>query len=185
MKQQFSWPAHLVKSFLLSANFDGSLLLRIMYKHLSQVSETPFHLFHPICLPISTVHPCQMAPASFCSPKPPHVGLSLTIWLHSCLSSNPFCVSQFPYGGSHLTLLPFYYLGFALTLPSPSPQPPTFNLQPTVMTKYLPLILPPDNFLNQFIPIHLLLIYSNLLPGLYNIFLLVCLPASSLLFNSI
>lgn len=131
-------------------------------------------------LPISTVHP-----ASFCSPKPPQVGLSLTFWLHRCLSSNPFCVSQFPYWGSHLTLLPFYYLGFALTLSSPSLQPPTFNLQPTIMTKHLPLILPPDNFLNQSIPVHLLLIYGSLPPVLHNIFLLVCLPASFLLCNSI
>lgn len=95
---------------------------------------------------------------------------------------------QSPYFAAFL--LPWVCTDTSLSLPQWGP--PHFNLQPTVMIKYSPLILPSDNFLNQFIPLYLLLKYNSLPPGLhnilyyiYNVFLLVCLPASFLLCNSI
>lgn len=151
-----------------------------MYKHLSQVPETLFHLFHPVFLHISTVYPHQMAPASFLLTKTTPCGsigyllITQLSLLHS-FPNSPIEVVTLLYCLS--ITLGSHWLFLSLT------RDPTFNLQPTVMTKYLPLILPPGNFLNQFISLHPL-IYSSLHPGLYNIFLEVCLPASFLLCSS-
>lgn len=130
------WSSHSSSLQSLMVLFCYGLCVNILARFLrpSFISSILFSYLSPLFILTKWLLPV------FCSPKPPYVGLLPTFWLHSCLSSTPFCVPQFSYWGSHLTWLPFYHLVFALTLPSLSPQLPTFNLQPTVMSKYLPLI---------------------------------------------
>ena len=177
----FTWSRH-------SSSQQLSMVLScywIMYKHLSQVPDTPLSLF-PLCFPIlsPTVYPHQKAPANFLLMKPPHVGLLLTFQLRSCLPFGPLCLPQFPYRSGHLTWLPSHHLWLMLTVPSLPACSLLFSLKPTAMTEYP--WFHPWHFLESAMSLPPLLTHSSLPPGLYNVSLVSLLSSFfSLLCNSI